>query len=82
MTGGHKLWPHLIDTTQWRNFLEVINKAMLSCENAGISISNHFAKVSKMIDLGKGAKRPIEYYMLTFATNGPMNIQVIYILYL
>lgn len=55
---------------------------MLSCENAGISISNHFARVSKMIDLSKGAKRPIEYYMLTFATNGPMNIQVIYILYL
>ncbi len=51
--------------TQWRNFLEVINKAMISCESAGISVSNHFAKVSKMIDLGKGAKRQVEDYMLT-----------------
>ncbi len=51
--------------TQWRNFLEVINKAMISCESAGISASDHFAEVSKMIDLGKGAKRQVEDYMLT-----------------
>ena len=51
--------------TQWRNFLEVINKAMTSCESTGISVSDHFAKVSKMIDLGKGAKRQVEDYMLT-----------------
>lgn len=51
--------------TQWRNFLEVINKAMVSCESAGISVSDYFAKVSKMIDLGKGAKRQVEDYMLT-----------------
>lgn len=51
--------------TQWRNFLEVINKAMISCESAGISVSDHFAKVSKMIELGKRAKRKVEDYMLT-----------------
>ena len=51
--------------TQWRNFLEVINKAMISCESAGIGVNDHFAKVSKMIDLGKGARRQIEDYMLT-----------------
>ncbi len=51
--------------TQWRNFLEVINKAIESCKNAGINENDHFAKVSKMIDLGKGAKRQVEDYMLT-----------------
>ena len=51
--------------TQWRNFLDVINKAMTSCESTGIRVSDHFAKVSKMINLGKGAKRQVEDYMLT-----------------
>ena len=37
--------------TQWRNFLEVINKARISCESAGISVCDHFAKVSKMIKI-------------------------------
>ncbi len=51
--------------TQWRNFLEVINKAVEACKNAGISEKDHFAKVSKMIDIGKSAKRQVEDYMLT-----------------
>ena len=51
--------------TQWRNFLEVIKKAMVSCESAGISVTDHFAKVSKMIKLAKGAQRKVKDYMLT-----------------
>ena len=42
--------------TQWRNFLEVIKKAMVSCESAGISVTDHFAKVSKMINSLKEPK--------------------------
>lgn len=43
--------------TQWRNFEDVISKAILSCENAEIRVQDHFAKVSKMIAIAKGAKR-------------------------
>ncbi len=50
---------------RWENFIEIIKKAMKSCENAGIEVDNHFREVTKMINLAKGAKRPIQDYMLT-----------------
>ena len=50
---------------RWENFIEVIKKAIQSCENAEIPKENHFREVTKMISLGKGAKRQVEDYMLT-----------------
>ena len=49
----------LLGYTQWRNFLEVMKKAMISCESAGFTVSNHFAEVSKMVELGSGSKRKV-----------------------
>lgn len=34
---------------RWGNFIEVIKKATLSCENAEIPRENHFCEVTKMI---------------------------------
>ena len=50
---------------RWENFIETIKKAMQSCENAAIPVENHFREITKMINLAKGAKRPIQDYMLT-----------------
>jgi len=56
---------NLLGYEQWRNFLNVIDKAKESCENAGFKVIDHFAKVSKTIDMPKGATKEIEDYMLT-----------------
>lgn len=50
---------------RWENFIEVIKKAIQSCENTEIPKENHFREVTKMINLAKGAKRQVEDYMLT-----------------
>ena len=40
-------------------------KAIQSCENASIEVDNHFREVTKMLQIGSGARRNLQDYMLT-----------------
>jgi DNA-damage-inducible protein D len=55
----------LLGYTQWRNFERVIEEAKAACEKAGGRVKDHFADVSKMVDIGSGSARQIDDVALT-----------------
>jgi DNA-damage-inducible protein D len=55
----------LLGYTKWDNFLNVVSKAKSACKVSGHEVSDHFADVGKMVDLGSGSKRDIDDIMLT-----------------
>ncbi len=55
----------LLGYEQWRNFENVINHAIESCEASEIEPLDHFREVTKMVALGSGAQRQVRDYMLT-----------------
>jgi DNA-damage-inducible protein D len=55
----------LLEYNDWRNFLNVIEKAKVACKNSGQPIQNHFGDVTKMVQLGSGGEREIPDIMLS-----------------
>lgn len=55
----------LLDYTEWRNFLLVIEKAKVACLNSRQNVSDHFVDVNKTIPMPKGAEKEIQDIMLT-----------------
>jgi DNA-damage-inducible protein D len=56
---------HLLGYTKWDNFLNVISKAKTACEVSAHEVTDHFADVGKMVDLGSGSQREVDDIMLT-----------------
>lgn len=56
---------HLLGYTKWDNFQNVISKAKTACEVSGQDISDHFADVGKMVEIGSGATKEVDDIMLT-----------------
>lgn len=67
---GNEYWlarelQEILQYTQWRNFQKVISTAQIACKISQQCVADHFAEVSKMITLAKGAQRKVIDYRLT-----------------
>lgn len=49
----------ILEYQDLRNFFQVVDKAKLACENTGYAVSDHFGDITKMVEIGSGAKREI-----------------------
>ncbi len=54
----------LLSYVQWRNFEEVIGKAARACMESGQVVDNHFAIISKMVEIGSDTVRKIDDWKL------------------
>lgn len=67
---GNEYWSarelqDVLEYAQWRRFNEVINRAIISCDNSKLEINDHFAKVGKMVGIGSKTSRSIVDYKLS-----------------
>ncbi len=56
---------NLLNYKKWDNFLGVVEKAKNACKNSDQNILDHFADVSKMVEIGSGSEREIDDIILT-----------------
>ncbi len=55
----------VLEYAQWRRFADAIERAKLACENSGFEVEDHFADAGKMVEIGSGAEREVDDYMLS-----------------
>lgn len=49
----------VLDYADFRNFLNVVEKAKTACSRSGHSVPNHFGDFTEMVEIGSGAKRSV-----------------------
>ena len=85
---GNEYWyarelQKVLEYTQWRKFVGVINKAINACKTSNYKVSDHFVGAGKMVDIGSNTSRNIEDYKLSryacylIAQNGDSRKKVI-----
>lgn len=61
---GHEYWSarelaRALGYEDYRNFLKVVDKARVACENSGQLVEDHFVDTTAVIVAGKGARRKV-----------------------
>ena len=73
----------ILEYTEWRNFLKVLDKARNSCKNSNNKRDDHFVEVNKMVKIGSKTLRKLSDYKLSryacylIAQNGDSRKKVI-----
>ncbi|MBL7002491.1 MAG: DNA damage-inducible protein D [Gammaproteobacteria bacterium] len=67
---GNEFWyarplSKILGYTDFRNFIKVVNKAIVACESSGNAVSDHIVEVNELIKSGKGATRTLPSYSLS-----------------
>ncbi|MDD3286405.1 MAG: DNA damage-inducible protein D [Bacteroidia bacterium] len=67
---GNEFWTartlaKVLDYTDFRNFLSVIEKAKEACINSKQQIEDHFVEFNEMVSIGSGAERGLFSFMLS-----------------
>lgn len=55
----------LLEYSEWRNFINVIEKAKIACQNASCLVVDHFVEVNKMVSIGSGSTIEVSDIMLS-----------------
>ena len=61
---GNEFWSArdlapLLEYRDWRNFLQVVDKARQACRKSGQVPDDHFGEATKMVPIGSGAERQV-----------------------
>lgn len=55
----------LLEYQDWRNFMQVVDKARVACAQSGRQPEDHFVDTTKMVAIGSGAQRPVPDVLLS-----------------
>jgi DNA-damage-inducible protein D len=67
---GNEFWDardlqKLLEYSDYRNFLNTVEKAKEACKTTGIPVGDHFVDATEMVDIGSGASRAVETLRLS-----------------
>lgn len=62
---GNEFWQarqlaKVLEYSEYRHFVPVIDRAKMACQTSGQKVDNHFEDILGMVEIGSGARRPVD----------------------